>query len=374
MYSAMRRGLSRRRVSRRRSPYVKRSMYQTGNLVARSMLRGGRMRSNYKRKSSRSGSSAVMQYAKSILNPSVLGARIPDDFAQSSAAFQVEKEYIVKGAASGVIMMSLELATLPAFAAYTPATDLISGVAPTASSGVAPQFLGSSDDLKTLLSLYKSCRLVSAGVKVQYSGTDSTNQGVLTCGYLNREFFCHGEELYKVENTETAGGKTYLTAASTQSNYWGLTATSKISSISEKLRTLPVNAYGPAKDGCFCRYFPLDATDIEFRQLNRDITVDATAPLYVKSNQYLYGDTQVPNGWNLTGNNMNYGAFVIIGESLNTDGASFVVKVTCNYEGQIRDEALNLVSTKPSPVSAGAMAKASKIYSRSWQCKVGGNV
>ena len=397
MYRGARRSI-RRRAVRRRVPYVKRSMFQTGNLVARTMGRSSRMRSNMKKRGvSRGGSSVVMQYAKSILNPSIVGGKIPDDFVQPSAPFQLEKEFIVDGGAAGTaLLMAFELGTMPSFGWHSPAeaTNLLPASLSSMTGNL--QFLGTKADLATLLSLYKTCRLVSAGIKVQYVGTDSNNQGVITVAYLNRAFFSQGEELAKSQNAATASTTvtatatdvagavtvvpnafTYITASATQNNYFGLTATSTVGDLGTHIRTLPVNAYGAAKDGAIARYFPLDGNDIEFRQLQKikegDLVASGNGWLYAQSNQYIYGTTETNIGTNYASNNMDYGAFIITCESIQAK-ASYVVKCTCNYEGQIRDEALNLVSTKPSPVAPGAMAKASKIYGRSWQCKVGGDM
>jgi len=400
MYRAMKGYGGTRRPQRR--PFVKRSPFQTGALVARSMGRAGRMRSNFVKRGARMGSSVVMQYAKSILNPSLVGGKVPDDFVQPSAAFQLEQEFIVNPLGPQVVM-ALELGTLPSFGWYG---NVSTGTTPSSSKtllatlgddfatssgtgagapggGQTMKYIGQSTDLTTLLGLYKSCRLVSAGIKVQYSGTDSQNQGVLSIGYLNREWFSHGEEVAAVANTGTGASakKTYLTASaagSTTNNYWSLTNADTLDKLAQKIRTLPVNAYGPAKDGCFGRYFPLDSNDTEFRQLASAAQVTSTytdKPRYSESNRYVYGNVGAVENVNHPGNTIDYGCFIIVGESLaNSGGASFVVKVTCNYEGQVRDEALNLVSTKPSPVQPGAMAKASKIYGKSWQCKVGAEV
>jgi len=399
MYRAMK-GYGGRRRPRR--AYAKRSPFQAGALVARSISRGGRMRSNYVKKGTRMGSSVVMQYAKAILNPSLVGGKVPDDFVQPSAAFQLEQEFIVNPLGPQVAM-ALELGTLPSFGWYgNVSTGSNTGSSKTVLATLGDDFLtssgtgngapgggqrmlyiGQSTDLTTLLGLYKSCRLVSAGIKVQYSGTDSQNQGVLSIGYLNREWFSHGEEVAAVSNTGTGSTarKTYLTASaadSTTNNYWGLTNADTLDKLAQKIRTLPINAYGPAKDGCFGRYFPLDSNDTEFRQLASATQVGTTytnKPRYSESNRHVYGNVGAVENVNHPGNNIDYGCFIIVGESLATSsGASFVVKVTCNYEGQVRDEALNLVSTKPSPVQPGAMAKASKIYGKSWQCKVGADV
>jgi hypothetical protein len=366
----------------------------------------------------RTGSGVVMQYVKSILNPSLVGGKVPDDFVQPSAAFQLEQEFIVAPKGTQVCMV-LELGTLPSFGWYgnaagnaavmntasppavvTPAV-IVSGEAtkiassgasfddgPTATPGTAGggqvmKYIGQSTDLKTLLGLYKSCRLVSAGIKVQYSGTDSQNQGVISIGYLNREWFSHQEETSSVNNitSSATASKCYVTASSdnagTTNNYWHLKTSDTLDMLGQKIRSLPINAYGPAKDGCFGRYFPLDANDTEFRQLATDAQVTSAVldiPLYQKSNHYVYGTQGATGGNNWASNNMNYGAFIIVGESMSAGSSSFVVKVVCNYEGAVRDEAMNLVSTKASPVAAGAMAKASSIYGKSWQCKVGGEV
>jgi len=71
----------------------------------------------------------------------------------------------------------------------------------------------------------------------------------------------------------------------------------------------------------------------------------------------------------------NYGAFIITGENLSTSstggGAVFVVKCVVNYEGIVKDEALNLVSSSASPCVSSGFAKAGKIYGKKWQVKVG---
>lgn len=400
MYRGVKRYLSKSRRGRgSRLPYMKRSAYQTGPLISRGSG-SGRMRSNMKkRRGSSRGSSIVMQYAKSLLNPSLTGARIPDDFCQPSASFQLEKEYIVKCTGSSVVMC-LELGTLPSFGYYSVATtsntagtdkvipliaadgskfafDQGAGTAATPGGGKPMRFIGEKSDLNTLLSLYKSARLVSAGFRLQYSGSDASNQGIVSVGYLNREYFGHGEEVAKVDDitASATARKTYITATgtteATTENFFGLTTTSTVDDLGEKVRSLPVNAYGPAKDGAYGRYFPLDNDDIEFRELaNAEFVTSAfmNVPIYNASNRHIFGNV---SEWNFTGNNIDYGAFIIVGEKLVGASCSFVIKVTCNFEGQIRGEALNLVSTRPSPVSSGAMAKASKIYGKAWQCRVG---
>ena len=398
--------------SMRRRP-VRRSVYQTGNAIAysRSMrsMRSGRR----PRRVSLYGSDAVRQYAKSILNPSLTGAKIPDDFCQPSSSFQLEQEYIVTmSAVSGqyatTCVMGLELGTLPSFMEYdgyyastTVANNLPNNLSSARSSAIGPVYLGQVgstgslvqtagvNDLLTLLSLYKACRLVSAGIKVQFAGTDATNNGVISMGYVNREFFSDAEELVAVHNTNadtSTQSFVYLTAptsttsGATSNNYWGLfgvgstNGTTSIASTIQQLgtavRSLPINAYGPVKDGCIGRYFPLDSQDTNFRMLATGGQVGAGAKLYANSNWYSYGSSgRVTQAGT---QDCDYGAFIVVAEGLSSaSGASFVVKCTANYEGQIRDEGLNLVSSTRSPVVPGALAKANRIYGKSWQCKVG---
>jgi len=402
---------------------VRRSPYQTGNaVVGMSVARRGIRR---RRVGNARPSSAIMNYVKAVLNPSTLGVRIPDEFAGPTSVFQLEQEYIVTANGAN-LLMALELGTLPHFMSSSPSSGsalpkgnqksgsllgdagtnyLVGG----SDSSIQPVYVGTSADLFTLLSLYKAIRLVSAGIKVQFAGTDANNNGVLSIAYLNREFFQNKEELFHYDtgfgNTAYAR-QAYLTySAATTSpavpaavNYFGAV---DYTSLGKSVRALPVNAFGPAKDGCCGRYVPLDSKDIEFRPLIKEaITNQSTSynvsnafaagdPVYGK----LYGSAPTVSSFNtqysetaISGGSAsrvccdagaanqysNYGAFIVTGENLNTSAnAVFVVKVTANYEGMVRDEALNLVSTIHSPAIAGGIAKAGKIYGKKWQVKVG---
>jgi len=426
MYSRYNPARSLRRVMRRSRRGPIRSAYQTGNAVARAGRSYHSVSTRRPMSVRRMGSSVVLQYAKSILNPSLTGAKIPDDFAQPSSSFQLEQEYVIQCGATTSCLMALELGTLPSFMAY----DRVLGAIPNKTSQFnlkKPVFLGQVstssggvNDLGILLSLYKACRLVSAGIKVQFAGTDASNSGVITIAYLNREFFTNTEELGAVYNCtgsgSTSSGLTtsttipaskpmapvYITAPATNTNnYWGLvgmsgSGVSQIDDIAVGLRSLPINAFGPVKDGCVGRYFPLDSTDTNFRQLATAKQCDptnSTPTLYASSNAFAYGeasgqplfsqanaaggyavtgDVVVPAGIPMAAQACNYGAFIVTCEGLNTSTPpSFVVKCTANFEGQIRDEGINLVSQARSPVVPGAVAKANKIYGKHWQCKVG---
>jgi hypothetical protein len=380
-------------------------------------------------------SSAVMNYVKSVLNPSTLGARLPDEFAGPTSVFQLEQEYVVSAAGTNVLM-ALELGTLPHFWVYSGASATLvkSGnfsAAPSSFGGVDtgfPAYVGTANDLNILTHLYKACRLVSAGIKIQFSGTDANNQGILSLAYMNREWFENKEELFSFDSGATTNvhvRTSYLSPhtdnSSDKQNYWSLTSANTYENLGTKLRALPVNAFGPAKDGAMGRYVPLDQKDLQYRELISNAVVDGQT-CYSKSNAFCAGtgsstegplfgtpsflkaynekvssvsaiktavynaspagittttvnvdemnNTNQPIDVGSIGSHCNYGAFIALAQNLGSS-ASFVVKVTANYEGIVLDEALNLVSTTHSPVVSGGIAKANKLISKKWQVRVG---
>ena len=404
--------------------YKKRYSAKGSHVMKRKSSQKTRSVGRYRKTTMRRPSSAALQYARAIMNPTLTGGRIPDSYAQKTATVQLEQEYIVKVNAAGYALFAVSLGPNPcvhqlatiktAGTNTTPAPTITTTLVGNTSAGTdgysGTSGLNSSNQTiddnyyagiinnegstntadQTLLyrQLFKSSRLVSAGVQLEYSGTDASNQGVLSAAYFDRDYFSaflgvkdNGYLLATLDpdlNTSTEEGSKSVPNAGTlpftsrtaqqdikilptgftgglldstvfNSGTGTAVQPKALADMGTFLRNSESNAFGPAKLGCRIRYYPKDEDDIEFKPLYPVIT-----SAHALARQFING------------------AIVILAENMDST-ATFVAKVTTNMECTLRQDSINLVQSSSSPVDAAGIAGAANMWKRQPQIKIGGN-
>lgn len=396
-------------------------------------------------------SQAALQYARAIMNPNLTGGKIPDSYGERTATVQLEQEYVINAVPiypvsannAGVgatkeqtcALIALTIGPNPTLHYLTSSSNLFVGATASGISGalsaapaIATTLLGNTTAASTAYSavlgapsgsltdksqysnlkakegdagsgdntvmyraLFKSARVVSAGINVEFSGQDSNNQGVINAAYFNHEYFTaamnsSGTMSMDIElATNDKDTDTFSTAAPAQgtAGYQGAFPAASttsypanaplpvqfeqglldsvifnsksgprgLSNLGTYLRQQPVSAFGPSKLGCKMRYFPMDGEDVQFKPLYSSIC----------SSQQLA--RQFVNG-----------AFVIFAENLSDVGVSFVVKACVNLETTPREDNLSLVHSSSSPVDSMGIASAAKLFKKHNQIKIGGHL
>ena len=437
--------------SRLARSYKKRYSAKGSHVMKRKSSQKSYSVGRYRKSSMRRPSQAALQYARAIMNPNLTGGKIPDSYAQKTATVQLQQEYILNIfqtsvapssttlPGTGYCLFAVSLGPNPCVhmlaepstgnkvfndTAPTYKTTLLGNTAsgkegytateglPSANESTEPVAAKKYKDIintegnseaadQTILyrSLFKSSRLVSAGVHLEYSGTDASNQGVISVAYFDRDYFSalllgHGSGKFVQPaldpelNKETADGainsagaipyykKTVVTTTAgttTTTNTYvpvvdAIPATGlagglldsaifntsegkgrSISTLGTYIRNAQTNAFGPAKLGCKVRYYPKDEDDIEF------------CPLYTSCQSAHQLSRQFVNG-----------GIVILAENMDPT-ATFVAKVTANMECTLRQDSINLVHSSTSPVDSNGIAGAANMWKRQPQIKIGGN-
>ena len=283
-------------------------------------------------------SSGARSYLKSILNPSYSGAKIPDSFGSKTCTIQLQREKRIEVAPSGSAqagkiggLMQLSIAPIAWDIGSVNSTawgyDALIDGAP-AYHNITGGAAGSK-----LPTLFRSARVVSAGIKVQFVGNTQNDQGTITVFAIDRP--------HMSSQTTVSGG------IIGNPDLFG--AASSLSSLSaangDVLRSLPVNAFGPVRQGCTVRYYPVDDRDLEFHPYVPQETVSPA---------------NYAGCWNGT-----VGALGFLCEGLSTasgNPGSVVVQYTVNLECVVRDDSFNLVSSDSSPVDPKGLAAAATVY------------
>lgn len=296
----------------------------------------------------------AMQYALALAKPTLIGAKIPDTFANNTCTVQLEKEFTIQ-ASDGCLSSIIDVGIFPTDYKSVGGDWFLKNSAQRIATAAPCDGVGQT----SFRNLFKSARVVSAGLRYDFSGNDAGNQGVVTLAVIDSTFLQSRADI----NAALQGDIDNLSNVATPwidaqmhcsvIDWTTCVGATSSTNMGELLRALPKNAYGPIKLGGQCRYFPNDNNDLEWRTIP---IVPATADL----SQYALSKVG------------NVAGFFLVGEGLAT-GASIVCKLTVNVECCVRSDALHLVSASPGPVSVTALAQAAQICSRLPACNIGGN-
>lgn len=314
-------------------------------------LRAGRMGGKRKMKMTPYRfSSGSRIYLRSLLNPSFGGAKIPDSFGGKTCTVQLQREVALEAVHNGstsnpsYLIGGLIQLSPCAFTWKTQWDSTNSCWKWLVDQYVEGKDYGSEADLN-LPKLMRSARVVSGGLKVQFSGTTQNDQGTLTVFAVdsthlqnaatvtggsvgNPAEFGWVESIAPIGNAAGSGGTAIATAID-----------------GSKLRGLPINAYGPLRQGGTARFFPIHDRDLEFNVI---------PPV---------GSAMVPVG--------SVGALGFIAQGVSSS-ATVIVQYTVNIECTVKEDSFNMVTTEASPVDPNGLAAAATVYLKKAQVRVGG--
>ena len=310
------------------------------------------------------------RYLKSVLNPSYGGAKIPDSFGAKSCTIQLQREITVpisSGKAGGLLQVSIAPCAFSLSGGNWDLPIMIDGSG--AYNAWNDTSVANADLVASKLpQLFRSARVVSAGIKVQYSGTTQNDQGTLTLFSVDRTHIASLREAtvtggYNIGNPDVLAYVSQVPPLGVQSSSSVVPAAGS----GADLRNLPVNAFGPLRLGGTCRYFPIDDTDLDFHP-------------YAAQSATIEG-SGFPNWWNpaSTGfacfGNCRTGTVAGLGflveDAATVAGGSVIVQYTVNLECIVKDDSFNIVQTSSSPVDPLGMAAAARVYLRKPQVRVG---
>ena len=306
----------------------------------RRMYSGGKQR---RRMASYKMRPASANYLRSLLNPSVLGAKIPDSFGGKTCTVQLQRELALDAIGNGSTLTPLNC--IGALMHISPCAYMWS----TAYSAAAAAWRWSQAgyiegkpvaDLN-LPKMFRSARVVSAGIKLQFSGTTQNDQGTVTVFAIDRT---HLQNAQSVTGGDIGNPAEFALAADVAPIGSTISGVTRCITGSD-LRNLPINAYGPVRLGCTARYFPIDDTDLQSNVI----------PPAVDSVNVTPGSV---------------GAIGFFAEGVAT-GASVIVQFTVNVECTVKDDSFNMVTTESSPVDPMGLAAAATVYLKKNQVAVG---
>lgn len=302
---------------------------------------------------------AGRQYLKTILNPSYGGAKIPDSFGAKTCTLQLQREVkidahqIAAPGGNAVYGMGGLLQVSPAAVVYGTAWN------PANSVGV-----WSGNDFVEGPSLYANCKLpfimrtarvVSAGLKVQFTGTTQNDKGTITVFAVDRSHITAQSSVevsgvLGVTDNASIGNPDYIENVLNVSPIATVVGSATTAISGSNLRNLPINAYGPLRQGCVARYFPIDSRDLDFHPIPPSSLpiADATKPGTVAALGFFCEGTD--------------------------SGASVICQYTVNLECTVRDDSFHLVSTESSPVDTRALAQCAMVYLKKPQVRVGSSM
>lgn len=278
-------------------------------------------------------------YLRTILNPSFAGVKIPDSYGAKTCTIQVQREKKLDVNGSGTMGGIVQLSIAP-YAWYLGSSGWTGDSYIDGSSTYEPQTVG-TPVVSKLPQLFRSGRVVSAGLKVQFCGTTQNDQGTITVFALDRGHMA--SQAGVGAGNAQIGNPDLFTYASTVDPV--------ASASGDNIRSLPVNAFGPVRMGCTARYYPMDDQDLSFHPYRAPGTS--------------VGPSIAPA---LTG---TVGALGFLCEGCSA-GSSIIVQYTVNLECTVRDDAYNLVATEASPVDFRALSAAASVYLRKPAVRVGG--
>lgn len=298
---------------------------------------GRSRRSGYVRRSTLAG----QLYVQSLLDPRRAGAKIPDSYSARTCTVQLQQTVSVAPVNIGPALTPQFVAGGIAFIGPLPAYTVVHN-----SSGPkwdSTQLAALDPQNSKLQALFSSSRVVSAAVRVQFTGTTQNDQGTITLFSLNRtDLQRYGSVDLAVPAAGQGGiANPEVTLAQDIPDFGGL---DQLINPSE-LRALPTNAYGPVRLGGVSKYFPMDNKDIEFKPFKQDAGA-GDDPLYPLS-----------------------GVLGFYCEGLDIS-SSVIFEVVVNLECIPRSDSFHMVSASASPIDALGMAEAQRVISRVPACSV----
>lgn len=305
------------------------------------------------------------RYLKSILNPSYGGAKIPDSFGAKSCTIQLQREITVPltaGKAAGLLQLSIAPVAWTQNGTVWDLPIMIDGAG--GYNAWDDTSLPNSDLVASKLpQLFRSARVVSGGIKVQYSGTTQNDQGTLTLFSVDRTHIASTGAL----SSYAIGNPDFFNFAPTVPPIGGtLDAFSRpaVGSGSD-IRNLPVNAFGPLRLGGTARYFPIDDTDLDFHPYAPQVSGLA-------GSGFPQWNTAAALGVFGPCRTGTVGALgFLIEDASSSNIGSVIVQYTVNLECIVKDDSFNIVQTSSSPVDPLGMAGAARVYLRKPQVRVG---
>ena len=190
------------------------------------------------------------RYLKSVLNPSYGGAKIPDSFGAKSCTIQLQREITVpisSGKAGGLLQVSIAPCAFSLSGGNWDLPIMIDGSG--AYNAWNDTSVANADLVASKLpQLFRSARVVSAGIKVQYSGTTQNDQGTLTLFSVDRTHISSLREAtvsggYNIGNPDVLAYVSQVPPLGVQSSSSVVPAAGS----GADLLNLPVNAFGPLR-------------------------------------------------------------------------------------------------------------------------------
>lgn len=285
-------------------------------------------------------STAGRLYLETLLDPRRGGVKVPDSFAARTATVQLQQTIVLSAVSiqnSGVCGALLTVGPMPYYGSI-----VAGGTAPYNPLWQGQAFLDPSNS--KLKSLFSSARVVSASLRAQFTGTTQSDQGTITLFALDR---LQLQQQASATTNVVAGqggnvGNPEVTDVFNITTVGGFGSTFTI----DNIRNLPVNAYGPARNGGTVRFFPVDSGDIDF--------------------------TPLPPGTNPISTGV-VGCLGFVCEGLSTtsgSSASVIVEMIVNLEAIPNADSFHMVTAAASPVDSAAMSAAQRAVARQSACVV----
>ena len=177
---------------------------------------------------------AAGTYIKTLVNPeSHSSCNIPDLASYPTQTFTVSQE-IALTTSNGSCALAINLSGRPTFVGYT---------APTAASyNVAGTSVNDFDAFTNINATYRAVRLVAASLRIEYQGSDASNQGIVVGTTYSTFSNLAGEQ-------QDPSANTYDGQRNSRQTY-----------------------VGPAKSGVYLTYRPTDSSSFKMTRVTTDFT------------------------------------------------------------------------------------------------------